>query len=176
MKKIFIGFCATMVLATVFAFTVVTNWKIADGYNIVFSTSGVSGVFKNLTGNILFDEQSLPTSKFDIAIDINTINTGNGMQNKHAKSAEWFDAAKYPAIKFTSTKIVKAASGYTATGSLQVHGISKEVSLPFTFKKTATGALFEGNFDINRNDFKIGAAGGEVGDVIKVSVSVPVIK
>jgi polyisoprenoid-binding protein YceI len=50
------------------------------------------------------------------------------------------------------------------------------VSLPFTFKKTATGALFEGNFDINRNDFKIGAAGGEVGDVIKVSVSVPVIK
>jgi hypothetical protein len=51
MKKIFIGFCATMVLATVFGFTVVTNWKIADGYNIVFSTSGVSGVFKNLTGN-----------------------------------------------------------------------------------------------------------------------------
>ncbi|MDN3657008.1 YceI family protein [Ferruginibacter paludis] len=176
MKKIFIGFSATIILAAMFAFTTVTSWKIADGYSIVFATNGVSGIFKNISGNILFDDQSLAASKFDIAIDINTINTGNGMQNKHAKSAEWFDAAKYPAIKFTSTKIVKAGAGYAATGLLQAHGISKEVSLPFTFKKTTTGALFEGNFNINRNDFKIGAAGGEVGDVIKVTVSLPVIK
>jgi polyisoprenoid-binding protein YceI len=176
MKKIFFAFCALMTLVTVFAFTAITNWKIADGYSIVFSTSGVSGIFKNLTGTILFDEQTFAASKFDIAIDINTINTGNGMQNKHAKSAEWFDAAKYPAIQFTSAKIVKAGAGFMATGSLQVHGISKEVNLPFTFKRTTTGGLFEGSFNINRNDFKIGAAGGEVGDVIKVTVSVPVTK
>jgi len=57
-----------------------------------------------------------------------------------------------------------------------LHGITKEISLPFTFKKTANTGLFEGTFNIGRNDFKIGEAGGEVGEVIKVTVSVPVIK
>lgn len=176
MKKIFIAGVAAFTIFSAVAFTVVTNWKIADGYNINFATSGVSGIFKTFTGTIAFDEQTLPASKFDIAIDINSINTGNGMQNKHAKSAEWFDATKYPSIKFTSSKIVKTGVGFLATGTLQTHGISKEVSLPFTFKRTAAGGLFEGSFNINRSDFKIGEPGGEVGEVIKVTVSVPVTK
>jgi polyisoprenoid-binding protein YceI len=176
MKKTFFAFVTLFALTGLFAFTLQTNWKIANDYNISFSTSGVSGIFKSFTGTVIFDEQSIATSKFDIAIDINTINTGNGMQNKHAKSAEWFDAAKYPTIKFTSKKIVKAGAAYTASGTLQLHGISKEVNLPFTFKKSATGGVFEGSFNINRSDFKIGEAGGEVGEVIKVNVSVPVNK
>ena len=176
MKKTFFAIVTLFALTGLFAFTLPTNWKIANTYNISFSTSGVSGIFKSFTGTVVFDEQSIATSKFDIAIDINTINTGNGMQNKHAKSAEWFDAAKYPSIKFTSKKIVKTGAGYTATGTLQVHGIAKEVNLPFTFKKSAAGGVFEGSFNISRNDFKIGEPGGEVGEVIKVNVSVPVVK
>ena len=129
-----------------------------------------------LPGTVIFDEQNPATSKFDISIDINSINTGNGMQNKHAKGEDWFQADKYPAIKFTSRKIVKAGSGYAAAGTLQLHGISKEVILPFVFKKVGTGGVFEGTFNVNRSDFKIGEAGGEVGEVIKINVSVPVIK
>ena len=176
MKKSFFTIATLFILATLFAFTLPTAWKIATKYNISFSTSGVSGIFKTFTGNIIFDEQSLAASKFDIAIDINSINTGNGMMNKHAKGSEWFDASKYPAVKFTSGKIVKAGAGYTATGDLQLHGITKEVSLPFVFKRSATGGTFEGAFNISRNDFKIGGPGGEVGEVIKVNVSVPVVK
>lgn len=176
MKKSFFTIATLFLLATVFAFTLPTAWKIAAKYTISFSTGGVSGIFKTFTGNIIFDEQSLPTSKFDIAIDINSINTGNGMQNKHAKSAEWFDASKYPVIKFISRKIVKAGAGYTAIGDLQLHGISKEASLPFVFKRSGNGGTFEGVFNVNRNDFKIGTPGGEVGETIKINVSVPVTK
>jgi polyisoprenoid-binding protein YceI len=176
MKKTFFAIAALFVLSGLFAFTLQTNWKVANGYNISFATSGVSGIFKTFTGTIIFDEQNIATSKFDITIDINSINTGNGMQNKHAKGAEWFDAAKYPSIKFTSKKIVKAGAGYTASGTLQLHGIAKEVNLPFTFKKTGNGGIFEGSFNISRNDFKIGEPGGEVGEFLKVNVSVPVIK
>ena len=176
MKKTFFGVAAIFALTVLFAFTLQTNWKIAPGYNISFATSGVSGIFKSFSGTVVFDDQNLAGSKFDISIDINSINTGNGMQNKHAKSDEWFDAAKYPFIKFTSSKIVKTAAGFAATGSLQIHGISKEVSLPFTFKKSGAGGTFEGNFNVNRSDFKIGEAGGDVGEVIKINVSVPVTK
>jgi len=176
MKKILFSAGAILGLATVFAFTLPVNWRIAEKYNISFSTSGVSGIFKTFSGGISFDEKNPAASKFDVTIDVASINTGNGMQNKHAKGAEWFDAAKYPAIRFTSKKVVKTASGYGATGDLQVHGITKEVTIPFTFRQSGNGGTFTGSFQINRNDFRIGDPGGEVGDIIKLQVTVPVIK
>ena len=176
MKKLFGSFISLTILATVFAFTLPQNWAIADKYSIVFTTSGVSGIFKNFNGNIIFDEQNIAASKFDVTVDVNSLNTGNGMQNKHAKSSEWFDAAKYPAIRFVSKKFTKAGAGYIVTGDLQMHGATKEVNIPFAFKRNGNAAKFEGNFNVNRNDFGIGKPGGEVGDVIKLTASVPVVK
>src|SRR4051812_11727808 len=99
MKKLVISMATLLAITAVFAFTVLAqNWTITDKYNIQFSSNDVGGIFKTFTGSIVFDEANLAASKFDVTIDVNSINTGNGLQNKHAKSAEWFDAAKYPAI------------------------------------------------------------------------------
>ena len=176
MKKTILSFATLGLLATVFAMTLSVNWAIGEKYSIAFSTSGVSGIFKTFTGSISFDEKDLASSRFDVTIDVNSINTGNGMQNKHAKGADWFDAAKHPAIKFTSKKFVKSGAAYQVTGDLLMHGVTKEVTIPFQFKKSGTGAVFSGNFNINRNDFKIGKAGGEVGDIVNLTISVPVVK
>src|SRR5689334_18483319 len=150
MKKTFLSFAALGILATVFAMNFSLNWAITEKYNITFSTSGVSGIFKTFTGSIAFDEQNLATSRFDVSIDVSSINTGNGMQNKHAKSSDWFDAAKYPTIKFTSKKFAKTGANYQVTGDLQMHGITKEVTIPFQFKKAGSGAVFSGTFNVNR--------------------------
>ena len=176
MKKIIFSITIMAALATVFAFTLPSNWQIAGKYNISFSTSGVSGIFKTFNGSIVFDEQNVAASKFDVNIDVASINTGNGMQNKHAKSSDWFDVAKYPSIRFTSAKFQKVGNAYQVTGNLQMHGITRPVSVPFTFKRAGNGGTFEGSFTVNRTDFGIGKPGGEVGDVIKLAVSVPVIK
>ena len=176
MKKTILSLATLGLLATAFAMTLAQNWAIAEKYSIAFSTSGVSGIFKTFTGSITFDEQSLASARFEVTIDVNSINTGNGMQNKHAKGADWFDAAKYPTIKFTSKKFVKTGAAYQVTGDLQMHGITKELTIPFQFKKSGAGAVFSGNFNVNRNDFKIGTAGGEVGDVVNLTISVPVVK
>ena len=135
-----------------------------------------SGVFKTFKGAIVFDEQNPAASKFDVSIDAASINTGNGLQNKHAKSDEWFDVAKYPQIRYISQKFVKAGAGYQVTGDLEVHGVKKAVTIPFTFQKTAKGAVFAGSFTVNRNDFKLGKPGGDVGEQIKIDISVPVTK
>ena len=176
MKKLFLSAAILTSLILLFAFTLPQNWAIGDKYNITFSTNGASGVFKKFTGNIIFDEQNTAASKFDVAIDVNSINTGNGMQNKDAKEADWFDAAKYPVIKYTSKKIIKTGATYQVTGDLQMHGITKELTIPFTFKRTGNGGTFDGVFNVSRNDFKIGAPDAEVGVNIKLTVSVPVIK
>src|SRR3954469_15224748 len=176
MKKLIFSMATLLVITAVFAFSVAQKWAIADKYSIKFSSSEVAGIFKTFSGSIDFDEQNPASSKFDVSIDVNSINTGNGLQNKHAKGDEWFDAAKYPAIKYTSKKIVKAGATYQVTGDLTIKGVTKEYTIPFTFKKAGAGATFNGTFTVNRSDFKIGKPGGEVGEQIKIEVAVPVTK
>jgi polyisoprenoid-binding protein YceI len=176
MKKLIFSMATLLAITAVFAFSVAQKWAIADKYSIKFSSGEVGGIFKTFSGSIDFDEANPASSKFDVSIDVNSINTGNGLQNKHAKGDEWFDAAKYPAIKYTSKKIVKAGAAYQVTGDLTIKGITKEYTIPFTFKKAGAGATFNGSFTVNRSDFKIGKPGGEVGEQIKIDVAVPVTK
>lgn len=177
MKKLIL-FSTTLLLgAAVLAFTVVgPDWKIADKYNISFSSNEAGGIFKTFKGTIAFDEQNLSVSNFNVSIDVASLNTGNALQNKHAKSDEWFDATKYPTITYVSKKVVKTGNGYQVTGDLTIRNIKKEFTIPFTFVRKGTTATFNGTFNVNRNDFQIGKPGGEVDDVIKVTVAVPVTK
>ena len=177
MNKLIAPLAALLLLAgSAFTFIAAQNWQIADGYNIGFSSDDAGGVFKGFKGAIAFDEQNPAASKFDVTIDVATINTGNGLQNKHAKSDEWFDVAKYPQIHFASKTIAKTASGYQVTGDLTIHGVTKSITFPFTFKKAPTGGVFAGSFTVNRNDYKLGKPGGDVGESIKLDLSVPVTK
>jgi polyisoprenoid-binding protein YceI len=177
MNKLLYPIAAVLILAgSAFTFIAAQNWQIAEGYSIAFSSDDASGIFKGFKGSIAFDEQNPAASKFDVTIDVATINTGNGLQNKHARSDEWFDAAKYPQMHFVSQKIAKAGNGYQVTGDLEIHGVKKAVTIPFTFKKTATGGVFATTFTVNRNDFKLGKPGGDVGEQIKLDISVPVTK
>ncbi|HEY4334874.1 MAG TPA: YceI family protein [Puia sp.] len=177
MKKLIAPLAAFVLLTgSAFTFIAAQNWQIADGYNIAFSSDDAGGVFKGFKGSIAFDEQNPAASKFDVTIDATTINTGNGLQNKHAKSDEWFDVAKYPQIHFASKSIAKSGSGYQVTGDLTLHGVTRSVSFPFTFSKAAAGGTFAGSFTVNRNDYKLGKPGGDVGESIKIDLNVPVTK
>jgi polyisoprenoid-binding protein YceI len=177
MKRYIYPIIAALLLAgSAFTFIAAQNWQIADGYSINFSNNDVGGIFKDFQGTIIFDDQNPAASKLDVVIGVASINTGNGLQNKHARSDEWFDAAKYPQIKFTSQKFVKVGNGYQVTENLEIHGVSKATTIPFTFQKTAQGAAFAGSFTVNRNDFKIGKPGGDVADQVKIDLSVPVTR
>ncbi|HTS45312.1 MAG TPA: YceI family protein [Puia sp.] len=157
------------------AFTVIKSqdWKIGDDYSVKFSSDDPSGVFKGLQGTVNFDEKDLASSKFDVSVDVATINTGNGMKNTHAKSDKWLDADKYPLIKFTSSSITAAGSGYQAKGMLDFHGVQKEITIPFTFQNNT----FSGSFEINRLDYNINTAEPNHGaTTLKVEITVPVSK
>ena len=172
MKKLIYPLAASVIMVAS-AFTVIksTDWKISDNYSVKFDGGDPSGEFKGLKGTLSFDPNDLASSKFDATIDVATINTGNGMKNTHAKSAMWFDAEKYPVIKFTSSSITKTASGYEAKGILDMHGVQKEVSIPFTFENN----VFAGSFEVNRIDYNINAAEPAHGAAkFKVDISVPV--
>jgi polyisoprenoid-binding protein YceI len=178
MKRIIYPFAALIILAaSAFTFIRSQDWKIGDDYAVKFTSGDPSGEFKGLKGTVSFDDANLAASKFDVSVDVATINTGNGMKNTHAKSEKWFDAEKFPTITFVSTSITKSATGYDAKGNLQIHGVTKEVTLPFTFEKTATGGVFTSSFDINRLDYNINTAEPNHGaSTLKVDLNIPVTK
>jgi polyisoprenoid-binding protein YceI len=178
MKK-FIYPLAAFAIIVMSAFSVIKSqdWKITDDYSVKFTSEDPSGIFRGLKGDVVFDEKDLAASKFDVSIDVATINTGNGMKNTHAKSEKWFDAEKYPVIKFTSSSIAGTATGYEAKGTLEIHGVKKDFTIPFTFQKTDNGGVFNSSFDINRLDFNINTAEPAHGaNTVKVDISVPVTK
>lgn len=179
MKKAFYPLLAIVLIASS-AFMVaptVTDWKIKEDYSIKFISSDPTGVFKTFKGTMKFDGSDLANSKFDLKIDVNSINTGNGMQNKKALTAEWFDATKYPQITYTSSKFEKTGdNAYAVTGTLKIKGTSKSYKIPFEFNPSGTSGKFTGKFNVKRSDFKIGKPGGNVPDVMKIEFSVPVTK
>ena len=166
---------ALTIILSAFTISKVFNWKIADGYAVNFVGKDVDGSFSKMTGEISFDEKDLASSKFMISIDVSSIATGNGMKNRHAKSDKWFDAKQFPSINFTSSKISKSSQGYLVEGMLDMHGIKKAISFPFTFSNN----IFNGSFSVNRMDYGVGSMQGmskKVSDEIKIAISVPVIK
>jgi polyisoprenoid-binding protein YceI len=174
MKKLILPLAAILLIIGS-AFTVLNtqDWKIADNYSVKFDGGDPSGQFGGLKGTINFDPNDLANSKFDATIDVASINTGNGMKNTHAKSEKWFDAEKYPTIQFTSSAISKTASGFEAKGILSMHGVQKEIVIPFAFEND----VFKGSFTVNRLDYNINTAEPAHGSSsFKVDVSVPVTK
>jgi polyisoprenoid-binding protein YceI len=92
----------------------------------------------------------------------------------HLKSPDFFDATKFPKATFTSTSIKAGSdksSPYTVTGTLSIHGLTKDISFPATITPSATGLDATATFTINRKDFGM-VFPGKPDDLIKDDVQV----
>jgi hypothetical protein len=76
------------------------GWSILESHKVAFSNKDVSGTFDQISGTIVFDAANLTSAKLNFKLKVESINTGNGLQNKHARGDEWFHAEKYrsPAV------------------------------------------------------------------------------
>ena len=121
----------------------------------------VTGSFSGLKGTVQFDPSDLNNSSFGVTIDANSINTGIDMRDDHLRSDSYFDVKNYPRIHFVSSHITpaKKAGTFFVSGNLTIKETTKEVSFPFTAQPQADGFLFNGEFKINRRDFKVGGSG-----------------
>lgn len=162
-----------LISATVFASSLLINWTPKD-YAIKFSTKMASGSIGGLKGTINFDKDKPETSNFNVSVDLATLDMGMGMKTKHAKAESFFNAEKFPTIHFKSEEITRSSSEFITKGILTIKGISKPVSIPFTFTPQGDEATFKGNFQINRLDFDLNRKG--VGELVDVELSIPVKK
>ena len=92
--------------------------------------SSVKGSFQDFDVNISNDPAEISDALVEVLIHTASINTKNEQRDQHLKSAEFFDVATFPEIKFKSTAITAKGDGdYELTGDLTVKGVTKSISL-----------------------------------------------
>lgn len=148
--------------------------------HLVIST--VEGRFTKYDGEIELADK-FTDSKVTASIDVSTIDTSNGDRDKHLKSADFFDVAKYPKMTFKSKKITGTPENFKVVGDLTIKDKTKEVTLDGKFLgvvKDAYGnekAAFNASTKINRQQFglkwsKAVEVGPVVGDEVTISLKV----
>jgi len=154
----------------------VVDWEITDGYKISFSGRGAEGTIYGLNGIIRFDQNKAEEGFFDMTLDLNGIETGNKTKNKHAKGKSWLYVIKFPNVKFKSKKITKNENGLIVIGDLTLHGVRKEIRIPFTFSENGKKGLFKGKFNVDRTEFDVLGPffGFAVSDLLEIKLEIPV--
>ncbi len=132
-----------------------------------------NGEFREFDGSI--DYAGGQPQKISFDIDLNSLQTDTPDLDKHLKTADFFDVAKYPKATFTSTSLEAAPAGSPAgtthmlRGTLDLHGVQKEVAIPVKAEQTAEGVRATSEFTINRHDWGISYK-GMADDLIKDNV------
>jgi polyisoprenoid-binding protein YceI len=100
------------------------------GFQVRHLFSQVPGKFDDFAGKIQFDEANPQNSTVEVTIKTASVDTGVDMRDKDLRSANFFDAEKFPGITFQSKSVKKTGEAtFEVTGDLSMHGVTKEVVL-----------------------------------------------
>ena len=171
------------------------NWKIDPVHsNVGFSVrhlmiSKVNGHFRNWTGTLVTDDAKPENSKITATIETASIDTKEPQRDDHLRSADFFDAANHPELKFESTSVKKVSDDrFEVNGNLTIRGNTKPVTLDTEFfgrQKDPWGgerAGFAAKTHIDRKDFgltfnmPLDGGGFVVGDKVEITLDVEAVK
>lgn len=144
----------------------------------------IVGTAKNVSGTIKLGTD-YKTASGSISLPVASMNTGNGLRDRHIKSKQWLNAKKNPNITFTIDSLEKATSTTAgakttvkgiAVGKITVNGVAKaakaNIVLTILKKESKTIAKVAVTFKVKLKDHKIagkrGVVGNKVGKVIDI--------
>jgi cytochrome b561/polyisoprenoid-binding protein YceI len=156
-------------------------WAVAKSSTLSFSATWaedtIEGQFKRWTADILFSPDALDRSKLTVSIDMSSAATGDDQRDSSLPSGDFFDTATHPKATFTASKFRKTGEGkFVADGTLDLRGVKKPVSLPFTLKIDGDTATARGVTTLDRTAFGVGqgewASTDQIGGKVKVSFAI----
>jgi polyisoprenoid-binding protein YceI len=152
--------------------------------------STVRGSFGTVSGTVEYDPKNIAATKVEATVGVTSVDTNEDKRDEHLRTAEFFDVAQFPEMKFISTgvKNVKKDS-FELLGNLTIRGVTKPVTL--TVKTLAPeakdpwGGMRSGTRatgTINRQDFgltwnkALDGGGYIVGDEVEISLDVELVR
>src|SRR5690242_13613224 len=133
------------------------------GFSVtLIGVTEVEGRFSEFSGTIMYDDADLTKSSVTAIIKTASINTGSSFRDKDLKAAPFFDADKFPTIRFQSTAIRKQGTDYVMAGLLTIRDVSKEIQAPLVWRQHKMNdpwknsrIAFDSHLKLNRKDFGI---------------------
>jgi polyisoprenoid-binding protein YceI len=172
-----------------------TTWAIDAAHSHVefavkhLMISTVKGRFGDVQGTVTADDTTFRDAVVDIQIGVASIDTRQPDRDTHLRSADFFEADKFPTMTFRSTRVEPQKDDtLRVVGELTIRGVSKEVVLTVTPEGLGRDpwggerAGFSATAKINRRDFgltwnqALEAGGFVVGDEIKIAIDVELVK
>ena len=145
--------------------------------------SKLSGRFNNIAGKLRYDPAVGEESQsVEVSIDTSSLDTNWADRDKHLRSGDFFNVAKFSNATFKSTKFSGDASGGTLTGTLTFLGVSKIIEFPITKigeGKDPWGGYrvgFEGIYKMTRKDFGMDFNLGPAAELVNVTLQIEAIK
>lgn len=131
------------------------------------------GKFGTPVADIKFSPKTLGSSTIVASVDAASLDTDNEKKDKHLKSEDYFDVAKYPKITMKSVSFKhNNADNYTGQFNVTIKDKTKVISVPFTYTESDTAAFFKGIFKIKRSDFGIGGSSMMLSDEATITIDV----
>lgn len=149
----------------------------------------VRGWFEKFEGEIDLDEENPANTTVDVRIDASSINTRDPQRDAHLRSADFFDAEKYPYLTFKSKRVEVIDKEHARlVGDLTIKDVTHEVTLAVEFTGSAkspwgtTSYGFNGHTVINRKDWGLNwnaaleTGGVLVGDDVTIDIELELVK
>lgn len=176
--------------------TATTTWNIDPVHSVAefkvkhMMISNVKGQFTAVSGVLSLDENDIANSRIEASIDAASIDTRDEQRDAHLKSADFFDAEKYPKLSFQSGSITRTGDGeLSIEGDLTIHGVTRKVVFraegPSAAAKDPWGNTRIGlsaTAKINRKDFgltwnaALETGGILVGEEVTITLDVQFVK
>lgn len=117
----------------------------------------VKGRFGDVTGTVEVPQGGQPT--VDVTIGAASIDTRVEPRDNHLRSQDFFDAEKYPTLRFVSTRAEPTDDGYTLLGDLTIKDVTRPVKLAVAAEGTGVDpwgnqkVAFSATGKIDRTEF-----------------------
>jgi len=161
------------------------TYKIDPRHTQVFFTYGhneyshLSGRLNEASGTLEFDPAKPAASSISIELPLSSLSTGVPGLDEHMRSADFFDAEKFPKASFKSTKVtVRDATHFDLAGDLTIKGVTRPAVFAVTINHTGENARrktpmagFDAVATIKRSEFGVDHMLAVTGDEIQLRVS-----
>ena len=176
---------ALLAFAAAPAFAAPVTYKIDPTHTIVlaqwnhFGFSNPSASFGNVEGTLVYDAADVARSSVEVTLPLSGLEGFSAKFNEHLRSADFFDAAKFPKATFKSTKVEAAGEGkLKVTGDLTVKDITRPVVLDVTLNKAADHPMtkaptigLDATTTLSRTEFGVGNYAPAVSDEVELRIT-----
>jgi polyisoprenoid-binding protein YceI len=118
----------------------------------IWGLAPVKGVFGQVAGHGTVSPAGQVSGT--ITVDAGSIETKNATRDKHLRSADFFQADKFPHITFSVDRLQPSSEGVTVIGQLTVRGQTRPVTFPARVSVVGSGEVrLDAEVRVNRADF-----------------------